>query len=488
MGDILLVIDEGTTSTRAMLFAPSGKCLGQHTAELTQHYPGPGLVEHDANEIWRRSLECASAMVQKAGGHEAIAAIGITNQRETIVFWDKTTGEPLAPAIVWQDRRSAPLCRKLKEAGEEPGVQARTGLLLDPYFSGTKIAWAMEHWPQLKGVGDRLAIGTIESWLVWKLTGGLHITDATNASRTLLMGLGSGGWSDGLTAMFGVPREALPEIVDCAGHYGTTPVFGGSIPICGMAGDQQAATIGQACFAKGDTKATFGTGAFVLTNAGTTPPSSKNRLLATVLWQLGGRRTYAIEGSVFVAGSLIQWLRDSVNLIETAPETEAIARSVPDNGGVYLVPALSGLGAPWWEPDARAAISGLSFSSTRAHIVRAALEAMAHQSHDLKTAFAADGADWARLRVDGGMVANDWLAQDLADVLDLPVDRPDFAETTALGAAMLAGVGCGMFASLEDAAAMRGPEVTFEPKLDAEARETRLAGWTRAVASVIASK
>ena len=485
MGEILLVIDEGTTSTRAMLFAPDGKCLGSHAAELTQYYPGPGLVEHDAGEIWRRSLECASAMVTQAGGADRIAAIGITNQRETIVFWDKTTGEPLAPAIVWQDRRSAPLCRKLKEAGEEPGVQARTGLLLDPYFSGTKIAWAMEHWPLLKAAGDRLAIGTVESWLVWKLTGGLHITDATNASRTLLMGLGSGGWSDGLLDMFGAPRDALPEIVDCAGMFGTTPVFGGSIPICGMAGDQQAATIGQACFARGDTKATFGTGAFVLTNAGTTPPSSKNRLLATVLWQLGGRRTYAIEGSVFVAGSLIQWLRDSVNLIETAPETEAIARSVPDNGGVYLVPALSGLGAPWWEPDARAAISGLSFSSTRAHIVRAALEAMAHQSHDLKTAFAADGADWSRLRVDGGMATNDWLAQDLADVLDLPVDRPDFAETTALGAAMLAGVGSGMFASLEEAAAMRGPEVTFEPKLDAEARERRLAGWNHAVRGVI---
>ncbi|MES2987096.1 MAG: glycerol kinase GlpK [Pseudomonadota bacterium] len=486
MGEILLVIDEGTTSTRAMLFAPSGKCLGSHSAELTQHYPRPGWVEHDANEIWRRTLECGTAMVHEAGGPDKIAAIGITNQRETIVFWDRNSGEPLAPAIVWQDRRSAPLCRKLKEAGEEPGVQARTGLLLDPYFSGTKIAWAMEHWPQLKGAGERLAIGTIESWLVWKLTGGLHITDATNASRTLMMGLGSGGWSDGLVDMFNCPRDALPEIVDCAGDFGTTPVFGGSIPICGMAGDQQAATIGQACFAKGDTKATFGTGAFVLTNAGTTPPSSKNRLLATVLWQLGGRRTYAIEGSVFVAGSLIQWLRDSVNLIETAPETEAIARSVPDNGGVYLVPALSGLGAPWWEPDARAAISGLSFSSTRAHIVRAALEAMAHQSHDLKTAFAADGADWSRLRVDGGMVTNDWLAQDLADVLDVPVDRPDFAETTALGAAMLAGVGSGMFANLEEAAKMRGPEVTFAAKLDAEAREQRLSGWKAAVERVVA--
>jgi glycerol kinase len=490
MGELLLVLDEGTTSTRAMVFEPSGACIAMHSAELTQHYPAPGLVEHDAAEIWERTHACGRAVVEQAGGADRIAAIGITNQRETIVFWDKTTGEPLAPAIVWQDRRTAAMCREWREAGEEPAVQARTGLLLDPYFSGTKIAWAMRHWPQLHEAGERLAIGTIESWLVWKLTanenrGGLHVTDATNASRTLLMGLGSGGWNDSLLDMFAAPREALPEIVDCAGRFGTTRAFGGEIPICGLAGDQQAATIGQGCFARGETKATYGTGAFVLTNAGTTPPHSRNRLLATVLWQLGGRRTYAIEGSVFVAGSLIQWLRDSVGLIETAPETEAIARSVPDNGGVYLVPALSGLGAPWWQPEARAAITGLSFASTRAHIVRAALEAMAHQSHDLKTAFAADGADWARLRIDGGMVSNDWMAQDLADVLGVPVDRPAFAETTALGAAMLAGVGCGMFGGLEAAGAMRSRCVTFEPGLDAGLRGARLAGWQVAVGSVV---
>jgi glycerol kinase len=483
MGEKLLVIDEGTTSTRAMLFAPDGAVLGLQSAELTQHYPAPGLVEHDAAEIWTRSLACAKAMVEKAGGPDQIAAIGITNQRETLVFWDRTTGEPLAPAIVWQDRRSAEICRTLKAAGEEPGVQARTGLLLDPYFSGTKIAWAMENWPQLKEAGDRLALGTIESWLVWKLTGGLHITDATNASRTLLMGLGSGAWSDGLIDLFGAPRDALPEIVDCAGQFGTTSLFGGNIPICGLAGDQQAATIGQACLAKGETKATYGTGAFVLTNAGTSPPTSKNRLLATVLWQLNGRRTYALEGSVFVAGSLVQWLRDSVKLIARADETEALARSVRDNGGVYLVPALSGLGAPWWEPEARAAITGLSFSTGRAHIVRAALEAMAHQSHDLKTAFAADGTDWARLRVDGGMITNDWIAQDLADMLDVPVERPAFAETTALGAAMLAGVGCGLFKGLAEAAGMRGEVGMFEPSLARVTREARLGGWQKAVRS-----
>jgi glycerol kinase len=485
MGETLLVLDEGTTSTRAMLFAPDGKCLGTEQRDLTQHYPAPGLVEHDAAEIWARTSECAAAMVEKAGGADKIAAIGITNQRETLVFWDKTTGEPLAPAIVWQDRRSAAICKALKDRGEEPGVQARTGLLLDPYFSGTKIAWAMENWPQLKQAGNRLALGTIESWLVWKLTGGLHITDATNASRTLLMGLGSGAWSDGLIDLFGAPRDALPEIVDCAGQFGATTLFGGSIPICGLAGDQQSATIGQACLSPGDTKGTYGTGAFVLTNAGSVPPTSKNRLLATVLCQLDGRRIYALEGSVFVAGSLVQWLRDSVKLIAKAQETEGLARSVEDNGGVYLVPALSGLGAPWWEPEARAAISGLSFTTGRAHIVRAALEAMAHQSHDLKTAFAADGADWSRLRIDGGMVANDWIAQDLADMLALPVDRPAFAETTALGAAMLAGVGSGLFKGLEEAATMRGKVETFEPRIGADERDARLAGWRRAVKSVI---
>ncbi|MCW3836781.1 glycerol kinase [Sphingomonas canadensis] len=490
MRETLLVLDEGTTSTRAMLFAPDGTCLGSEQKPLTQHYPGPGLVEHDAAEIWTKTAQCATAMVKAAGGPDAIAAIGITNQRETVVFWDRDTGEPLAPAIVWQDRRSAVICRELKERGEEPGVQARTGLLLDPYFSGTKIGWAMEHWPQLREAGSRLAIGTVESWLVWKLTagergGGLHVTDATNASRTMLMELGSGGWSDGLVALLAAPRHALPEIVDCAGRFGTTGLFGGSIPICGMAGDQQAATIGQACLSPGETKATYGTGAFVLTNAGAVPPASKNRLLATALWQIGGRRTYALEGSVFVAGSLIQWLRDSLKLIGTAAETEAIARSVADNGGVYLVPALSGLGAPWWQPEARAAISGLSFSAGRAHVVRAALEAQAHQSHDLKAAFAADGADWARLRIDGGMVNNDWIAQDLADILNIPVDRPAFAETTALGAAMLAGIGCGLFADLGEAAGMRGKVETFEPAMGAEARRIRLAGWQDAVANVV---
>ena len=484
----ILVIDEGTTSTRAMLFAPDGRCLATRAAELTQSYPAPGLVEHDAAEIWAKTRQVAADVIAEAGSAERIAAIGITNQRETAVFWDRTTGEPLAPAIVWQDRRSAALCRAIREAGDEPGIQAQTGLLVDPYFTGTKLAWALENWPQLREAGDRLAVGTVESWLVWKLTGGLHVTDATNASRTLLMALGSGRWDDGLVERFGVPRDALPEIVDCAGRFGETTAFGAPIPICGLAGDQQAATIGQGCLERGATKATFGTGAFVLTAAGPVPPRSRHRLLSTVLWQLEGRRAYALEGAVFVAGSLVKWLRDSVGLIAEAAETADLARSVPDTGGVYLVPALSGLGAPWWEPEARGSLTGLSFATTRAHIVRAALEAMAHESHDLKTAFAADGADWASLRIDGGMVANDWMAQDLADMLALPVERPRFIETTALGAAMLAGVGCGLFDGLEAARdAMTGEVERFESRLDAGTRDARLAGWTKAVESVVAS-
>ena len=427
-------------------------------------------------------------MVAQAGGASQIAGIGITNQRETIVFWDKTTGKPLAPAIVWQDRRTADLCQALKDQGQEPIVQAKTGLLLDPYFSGSQIGWALSNWPQLKAAGDKLAVGTIESYLVYRLTGGAHISDATNASRTALMAIGSAGWDDGLCDLFGVPRAILPQIVDCAGPLGQTlpELFGGSIAISGMAGDQQAATIGQACLEPGQTKATFGTGAFVLTQTGRTLPQSKNRLLATIAWQLDGVRHYALEGSVFVAGSLMQWLRDDLGLIERASDSEGLARAVSDNGGVYLVPALSGLGAPHWRPHARGAIHGLSFSANKAHVVRAALEAMAHQTFDLKTAFAADGADWAEVRIDGGMVANDWMAQDLADILAIDVERPHFIETTALGAAMLAGVGCGLYGSLEEASVMRGQVERFSPDMAADVRQTRLSGWADALKRVLA--
>lgn len=488
MSKKILVIDEGTTSTRAVLFAATGEALGSCQRPLTQHYPSPGLVEHDAEEIWNLTLECAREMVAKAGGADQIAGIGITNQRETIIFWDARTGHSLSPAIVWQDRRTADQCVALRDQGEEPVVQAKTGLLLDPYFSGSKIGWALNNWPQLAEAGDHLRVGTVESYLVFRLTGGAHISDASNASRTALMAIGSGGWDDGLTDLFGVPRDILPEITDCAGQLGTTKadLFGSPIPITGMAGDQQAATIGQGCFAIGQTKATFGTGAFVLTQTGTTLRQSKHRLLSTVLYQIGGERHYALEGSVFVAGSLVQWLRDDLGLIGSAAETEPLARSVPDNGGVYLVPALSGLGAPHWQPNARGTIAGLSFSAKKAHIARAALEAMAHQTHDLKNAFAADGADWAELRIDGGMVANDWMAQDLADILAIDVERPAFIETTALGAAMLAAVGAGIYPTLEAATVMRGGVTRFQPAMPDTDRQTRLSGWGDALSRVLA--
>ncbi len=484
---MLLVLDEGTTSTRAMLFRPDGTAIAHAQQPLTQHYPAPGLVEHDAEEIWLRTLSCAREMVARAGGADRIAAIGITNQRETIVFWDRRTGQPVAPAIVWQDRRTAPACAAMQRDGHEGVVQERTGLLLDPYFSASKIAWALGHWPQLADLGANLAVGTIESYLLFRLTGGAHHSDASNAARTALMAIdGQLGWDDDLLALFGVPRAILPEIVDCHGPIAHTvaALFGAAIPITGMAGDQQAATIGQACLAPGQTKSTYGTGAFVLANTGTQRRHSRHRLLSTILYQAGGVRHYALEGSIFVAGSLIQWLRDDLGLIATAGESEALAASVTDNGGVYCVPALSGLGAPWWQPDARAAISGLSFAAGKAHIVRAALEAMAYQTHDLKSAFAADGADWGELRIDGGMVANRWMAQDLADILAIPVDRPAFLETTALGAAMLAAVGAGLYPDLGAAAAMRGSAERIMPAMERDVRNARLAGWASAIGGV----
>ena len=485
MSQYLLVIDEGTTSTRAMLFRPDGSLVASAQEALTQHYPSPGQVEHDAGEIWDKTLVVARAMVEVAGGAKYIAAIGITNQRETIVAWDKRTGEPVAPALVWQDRRTAARCAELAAAGQEPIIQAKSGLLLDPYFSASKMEWLLANQTDVRASGDRLAFGTIDSWLVWKLTGGaVHVTDATNASRTMLMALEDRGWDSELCSLFGIDPASLPEIVDCACTMAETdPVlFGCAIPITGMAGDQQAATIGQGCLQPGATKATFGTGAFVLTNSGNNPLHSQNRLLTTVLWQLDGQRTYALEGSVFVAGSLMQWLRDSAGLLVSAPESETLAQSVPDNGGVYMVPALSGLGAPHWRPEARGVICGITFSTTRAHLVRAALEAQAHQVHDLMEAFRADGVNWGRLRIDGGMVGNDWLAQDLADMLDLIVERPRFVETTALGTAMLAAVGAGIHADLETAAAAMDSEVTrFEPRMSASERQRRLEGWRRAL-------
>ncbi len=489
MAENIIVIDAGTTSTRAMLFAADGTPLGSAQREFKQYYPGPGLVEHDAAEIWDATLACTRTMIAKAGGADKIAAIGITNQRETVVFWDRNSGEPLARAIVWQDRRTAADCAALKAEGHEEAVQEKTGLLLDPYFSGSKMGWALKNWPQLREAGEALATGTIESYLVFRLTGGTHISDATNASRTLLMDINSrGGWDVGLCDLWGVPMTILPEIVGCTEQVGTThsDVLGGAIPICGMAGDQQAATIGQACLTPGQTKATFGTGAFILTASGTERPYSSNRLLATILVQDGDSRHYALEGSVFVAGSLIKWLRDGLGLLANAGESEGLARSLDDNGGVYLVPALAGLGAPHWRPDALGAISGLSFASGKAHVARAALEAQAYQAHDLKSAFAADGVDWADLRIDGGMASNDWMAQDLADILQLTVERPDFVESTALGAAMLAATGARLYPNLASAAqAMRGRTTRFTPALLDRERETRLAGWQSALANIL---
>jgi glycerol kinase len=489
MSDYILVLDEGTTSTRAMLFASDGALVASAQEPITQHYPQSGWVEHDPREIWDNTLACVQNVIPKAGGAAMIACIGITNQRETVVAWDKATGEPLTHAIVWQDRRTEPFCAALRDAGHEPGVQERTGLLLDPYFSGTKMRWMLDNVPDVQAAAARgsLAFGTVESWLVFKLTGGAaHITDASNASRTLLMGLEDAQFDDGLCDLLGVPLSALPGVVDTAGPLAMTDpaLFGRAIPITGLAGDQQAATIGQACLAPGQTKATYGTGAFVLTCQGSRIPRSTNRLLGTVLTQNDGARTYAIEGSVFVAGSLVQWLRDSLGIVDVASETEALARSIPDSGGVVIVPALSGLGAPHWRADARGVIAGLSFASGKAELARAALEAMAHQTHDLCAAYTADGAPWKTLRIDGGMAANDWMAQDLADMLGIPVERPGFVETTALGAAMLAACGAGLYPDLASAAqVMRGRLARFEPQMEAGVREARLAGWKKALAA-----
>jgi glycerol kinase len=490
----IIVIDAGTTSTRAMLFDGTGACLGSAQRPLTQHYPAPGEVEHDAAEIWQLTLSCVLEMAALAGGAAAVAAIGITNQRETVVFWDRESGEPLSRAIVWQDRRTAERCAGLKAAGHEAMVTAKTGLLLDPYFSGTKIGWAMEHWPQLAEAGDRLAIGTVDAWILWKLTG-RHATDASNASRTLLMAIEGpgdfgGGWDKELCTLFGAPPATLPEIVDSCGMIGTahSELLGAAVPVTAMIGDQQGATIGQGCLQPGMTKATYGTGAFVLTCSGTTRPVSTNRLLSTILMQAQNSRIYALEGSVFVAGSLIQWLRDGLGLIAQSSDTEALARSVEDNGGLVIIPALAGLGAPWWRADARGAISGLSFASTRAHIARAALEAQSHQTADLMRAFAADGTDWTTLRIDGGMSANNWLAQDLSDILALPVERPEFVETTALGAAILAATGVGLFPDVTSAAAaMRAGITRFAPSMSDAFRHNRTSNWDSAMQAVLNS-
>ncbi|GLR48143.1 FGGY family carbohydrate kinase [Sphingomonas astaxanthinifaciens] len=479
----LLVLDAGTSSTRAIRYAPDGRVLGQCSRDIVQHYPGPGLVEHDAAEIWTKTLGCARQMVAEAGGPDRIAAIGITNQRETVVAWRRSTGEPLARAIVWQDRRTADRCRILREAGHEPQLQQRTGLRLDPYFSATKMGWLLANDAAVSSAGSDLALGTIETWLAWKLTG-RQLTDASNASRTLLLDLEGKDWEPELLTLFGVPRAALGEVVGNAGNFGSTmpALFGAPIPLTALVGDQQSATIGQACLAPGQTKLTLGTGAFVLTNRGTARPQAAEGLLGTVLCELGGARQFALEGAIFVAGSLIKWLRDNLGIVRSAAETDALARSVPDNGGVAILPALSGLGAPYWKPDATAAITGLSFAATRAHVARAALETVSHQLVDLAAAFAAADCPWHDLRIDGGMAANDWLAQDIADMTGLAVGRPSDVETTARGAAILAAVGAGLYPDLALAAAAMTPSRDhFAPRDIGAERSTRLAAWRRLV-------
>lgn len=490
MSTHILAIDQGTTSTRAIVFDPDFHRVSVAQIELKQHYPQPGWVEHDAEEIWDATLRVCREAIESAGGVEKIAAIGITNQRETTIIWDRKTGKPVHKAIVWQDRRTSDVCAGLREAGHEPRVQALTGLLLDPYFSATKIAWILDQAPDLRRraeAGD-LAFGTVETYLVWRLTGGrAHVSDLTNASRTLLLDIGAGAWSDELCALFRVPRALLPQPKPCDAHFGDTEpsLFGRALPIHGMAGDQQAALVGHGCLKPGMAKATFGTGCFLVMNMGASPPHSKNRLLATVGYEFAGARAYALEGSIFSAGATMQWLRDGLKLIKNSAESEAIADALPDNGGVYLVPAFAGLGAPQWNAEARGTITGLTRDARLDHVVRAGLEAVAYQTADLLDALRADGAPKIqRLLVDGGMTANGWVMQFLADVCDVEVARPAFQEMTALGAAKLAVRGAGLRASLE---ATGGDAGIWTPTMPAGQRVGLREGWAAAVAASLAA-
>jgi len=489
----ILAIDQGTTSSRAIVFDERGTIAGLHQIEFTQHFPADGWVEHDANEIWETTLAaCKGALAAAKIEAGALAAIGITNQRETTVLWDRATGVPVANAIVWQDRRTAEACRALVRGGCEPMIQAKTGLVVDAYFSATKLAWLIDQTPGARAAAEagKLAFGTIDSFLLWRLTGGrIHATDATNASRTMLYDIHAGRWDDELLQLFGVPRAVLPQVRDSAGGFGETAmeIFGGPVPITGMAGDQQAALVGQACFAPGMMKSTYGTGAFMLVNTGAEPVASENRLLTTVAYRLDAATTYALEGSVFIAGAAVQWLRDGLGIIGSAAEIEALAARATDAGGVTVVPAFTGLGAPYWDADARGAILGLTRDTGRAQIARATLDAICLQTRDLIEAMRADGSEPSALRVDGGMVVNDALMQRLADLLGLPVTRPQVTETTALGAASLAGLGCGLYRSLDELAARWAEERSFAPALDENAREKAYDGWKSAVARIRSS-
>jgi glycerol kinase len=484
----VLAIDQGTTSTRAIVFDERARALATARREFAQHYPASGWVEHDPEDIWRDTL----ATVREVLAHPAvdaagIRALGITNQRETAVIWERATGQAIHRAIVWQDRRTADVCAQLKAEGAEPLVRQKTGLLLDPYFSGTKVAWLLDHVPGARARAERgeLAFGTIDSFLLWRLTGGrVHATDITNASRTLLFDIHAQDWDEELLRLLRVPRELLPVVRDSSEVYGTTEpaLFGRALPIAGIAGDQQAALIGQACFKPGMAKSTYGTGCFLLLNTGDVAVPSANRMLTTPAYRIGGRITYAMEGSIFVAGAAVKWLRDGLKVIASAAHTAAAATSVPENHGVYMVPAFVGLGAPHWDPAARGLICGLTLDSTGAHLARAALESIAYQTLDLTQAMRRDGARRAdAIRVDGGMAANDWFCQFLADVLEARVERPAELETTALGAAFLAGLATGVWSDLSAITGTWASAAVFAPQMGAAQRAQLIAGWQLAL-------
>ena len=496
-GRTILSIDQGTTSSRAILFDIGGLPLKTAQKEHRQIYPQDGWVEHDAQEIWAATLSVGrEALAGTSPGD--VAAIGITNQRETTLLWDRETGQPVHNAIVWQDRRTASVCARLRGEGFEPSVAAKTGLLLDPYFSGTKLAWLLDNVPGARARAERgeLAFGTIDSWLVFRLTGGrVHATDATNASRTMLFDIGAGRWDSTLLKLLNIPASVLPVVKDSAADFGTTDVdlFGLSIPITGIAGDQQAASVGQACLSQGLMKSTYGTGCFALVNTGQCMAPSNNRLLTTIAYATGGQRHYALEGSIFMAGATIQWLRDGLKLFANSADSAALALQADPRSRVYLVPAFVGLGAPYWDADARGAIVGLTRDSGPAEIAKAGLESVCFQTRDLLEAMAADMAaaglgSPAALRVDGGMVVNDLFCQWLADLTGRPIERPKVIETTALGAAYLAGLGAGVYASLEDVAAAWRCERRFEPKIGADERDAKYSGWKDAVGRVLSQR
>ena len=480
----ILAIDQGTTSSRAILFSGSGEILTTQKKELSLHYPHKGWVEQNPKDIWEDTLWACEKIIKQHSGDD-IAAIGITNQRETTIIWDRKTGEPVYNAIVWQDRRTADYCAELKEAGHEALIRSKTGLLLDPYFSATKIKWILDHveGARARAEAGELAFGTVDSFLLWRLTNGkIHATDATNASRTMLFNIQTQEWDEEFLELLDIPPQLLPEVKDNVADFGTAHIAGQEIPIGGMAGDQQAALIGQACFQEGMVKSTYGTGCFALMNIGSEFKESQNKLLTTVAYRFGGEVTYAVEGAIFVAGAAIQWLRDNLEFFDDARESEALALSVPDNNEVYFVPAFTGLGAPYWNPHAKALITGLSRESNKAHITRAALEAQAYQTADLFGAFEADtGHKVQTLRVDGGLVANKFVCQFLADMLRCPVDVPDVIETTALGAAYLAGLQAGIFKDLSDIETRWQRQNFYTPQMDEAQMRVLSQGWKKAV-------